>query len=367
MKNNNKDIAIVGLGYVSSLGSGIDTFYNKVENSLTTAKMDNYDPDGFMGARGLRYFSNATKMFCNLAFQCMHQNNINAIVEQNKERVGLYDGTELSNIEDGFQFDLVARNDGPDYVSPMNTPNTIANAAASQMAIQTKITGPNFSINGGAGSVLQAIDVATMHLKDSIVDCALVGSTETTSKYHQAIREGEKRETKLPASNEYGTSVALVRVETALENNQEIYGIIAGVISGQTFENQTREHLIAQLTQELLLQNGLTSSDVDMIMIGAGGHNISGTTLQSNFTEVLGTTPNLFFPESVYGNGDNAGGLASIIYATGLFTNQINSVKGQFINNSIAATATPINPTNVVVATIDKTGYAILTLVKKYN
>ncbi|MFD0963082.1 beta-ketoacyl synthase N-terminal-like domain-containing protein [Pseudofulvibacter geojedonensis] len=364
---NNKDIAIVGLGYVSSLGSGKETFYNKVDQNLPTTKMETYDPDGFLGKRGLRYFSKATKMYCNLAFQCINQNKVKNVVELSKERVGLYDGTELSNIEDGFVFDLVAKHDGPELVSPMSTPNTIANAAASQMAIQSKITGPNFSINGGTCSAIQAIDVASMHLKDGVVDCAIVCSTETISKYHEAIREGEKRKTKLPIANEYGASIALERVETALENGQEIYGVIAGVISGQTYKDQSRENLMATLIQELLNNNQFTVEDIDMIMVGSGAHNISGTTLSSEIASQLGETPSLFFPEMIYGNGDNAGGLASILYTTGLFNEQLKDVRGQFNDGEIQIDAVAATPKNVIVATIDKTGYAVLTLIRKYN
>lgn len=363
---NNKDIAIVGLGYISSLGSGNEVFYNKVEQGLTTTKMDNYDPDGYLAKRGLRYFSKATKMFCNLAFQCIHQNNLNSVIELNKDKVGLYDGTELSNIEDGFVFDLVAKHDGPELVSPMSTPNTIANAAASQMAIQSKITGPNFSINGGICSAIQAIDVASMHLKDDSIDCAIVCSTETSSKYHEAIREGEARVTKLPSANEYGVSIALERVETALENGQTIYGCISGIISGQTYKEQFHENLMASLIKELLVNNGLTIADIDMVMVGAGAHNISATTLRSESIITLGKAPKLFFPEIIYGNGDNAGGLASILYAAGLFNEKLNTVKGYFTAGNIQREGVKIQPKNVIVATIDKTGYSVLTLIKKH-
>jgi 3-oxoacyl-[acyl-carrier-protein] synthase II len=213
MIDNN--IAIVGSGYLSSNGSGKEVFFDKINNGKATTKIESYDPDEYLAKRGQRYFSDATKMFCNLSFQCINQNQIDKIIELNKNNVGLYDGTELSNIHEGFVFDLSAKHDGPDLVSPMSTPNTIANAAASQMAIQSKITGPNFSINGGSCAALQALDVASLHLNDSIIDCAIVCSTETTSKYHQAIRDGEGRISNLPQSNEYGVSLALQRVETA--------------------------------------------------------------------------------------------------------------------------------------------------------
>jgi 3-oxoacyl-[acyl-carrier-protein] synthase II len=363
----NKDIAIVGLGYVSSVGSGTAAFYTKIKSDLPTEKMETYDPDGFLGKRGLRYFSKATKMYCNLGFQCLNQNKVDEVVALNKDRVGLYDGTELSNIEDGFVFDLVAKHDGPELVSPMSTPNTIANAAASQMAIQTKITGPNFSINGGVCSAIQAIDVASMHLKDGIVDCAIVCSTETISKYHEAIREGENRQTQLPQAGEYGASIALERIDTALANGQEVYGVIAEVISGQTFREQLKENLLAVLIKELLFNTGLTLDAIDMVMIGAGAHNISGVTLGTELNETLGALPKLFFPEVSYGNGDNAGGLASILYAAGLFNGQLKEVQGYFTENGIHKTAVEVTPKNVIVATIDKTGYAVLTLVKKYH
>ena len=359
-------IAIVGLGYLSSSGSGKKVFFDKINNGEMTTKIECYDPDEYMAKRGQRYFSDATKMFCNLSFQCINQNQINKTIELNKNSVGLYDGTELSNIHEGFIFDLSAKHDGPDLVSPMSTPNTIANAAASQMAIQSKITGPNFSINGGMCAALQALDVASLHLNDSIIDCAIVGSTETTSKYHQAIREGENRVSNLPQSNEYGLSVALERVETAKENKQEIYGLILGIISGQTYEGQVHENLIATLVEELLINTGLQISEIDMIMIGAGGHNINGTLLEKEIVTTLGQSSKIFFPELIYGNGDNAGGLASVLYTIGLFTNELNEAKGFFDKGTMYKEGLTIKPKNVIVATIDKTGYSVITLLKKY-
>lgn len=366
MSLNNKGIAIVGLGYISSLGSGKEVFYKKIKENLTSEKMDNYDPDSFLAKRGLRYFSKATKMFCNLAFQCIHQNKLGNLIEFNKDRVGIYDGTELSNIEDGFAFDLVAKNDGPELVSPMNTPNTIANAAASQMAIQSKITGPNFSINGGTCSALQAIDVASMHLKDQIVDYAIICSTETSSKYQEAIRFGENRVSNLPLANEYGTSIALERIETALENDQKIFGYIKGIISGQTIENQSRENLIAILIEELLLYNQLTISDVDMVMIGSGAQNISGQELKNQIETTLSQSPEVFFPEVIYGNGDNAGGLASILYSIGLFNEDLQDVRGLFSNGSIVNEPIKVQAKKVISVTIDKTGYSVITLLQKH-
>lgn len=359
-------IAIVGVGYLSSNGSGKEVFFNKINNEKESTKIEAYDPDEYMAKRGQRYFSDATKMFCNLSFQCINQNRISKTIESNRNNVGLYDGTELSNIYEGFIFDLSAKHDGPDLVSPMSTPNTIANAAASQMAIQSNITGPNFSINGGMCASLQALDVASLHLTDSIVDCAIVCSTETTSKYHQAIRDGENRNSNLPQSNEYGVSVALQREETAKENSQDIYGIISGMISGQTLEGQINENLIADLIQELLLITGFQISEIDMIMIGAGGHNINGAILEREIVATLEESSKIFFPEIIYGNGDNAGGLASILYTIGLFNNDLNDVKGFFNQGTINTEGLKIKPKNVIVATIDKTGYSALTLITKH-
>lgn len=316
-------IAIVGVGYLSSNGSGKEVFFDEINNEKETTKIETYDPDEYMAKRGQRYFSDATKMFCNLSFQCINQNQINETIKLNKNNVGLYDGTELSNIYEGFIFDLSAKHDGPDFVSPMSTPNTIANAAASQMAIQSKITGPNFSINGGMCASLQALDVASLHLTDSIVDCAIVCSTETTSKYHQAIRDGENRNSNLPQSKEYGVSVALQRVETAKENKQEIYGVILGIISGQAYEGQLNENLMTSLIQELLLINDFQISEIDMIMVGSGGHNIKGELLEKEIINTLGESSKIFFSEITYGNGDNAGGLASVLYTIGLFNNDL--------------------------------------------
>ena len=107
-------------------------------------------------------------------------------------------------------------------------------------------------------------------------------------------------------------------------------------------------------------------SEIDMIMIGAGGHNINGTLLEKEIVTTLGESSKIFFPELIYGNGDNAGGLASVLYTVGLFNNDLNEAKGFFDKGTIKKEGLKIQPKNVIVATIDKAGYSVITLIKKH-
>ena len=80
MKNN--ELVIIGAGYLSSEGEGVDSFFNQINEGKKTTIIENYDPKGYLGKKGNRYLNKATKMYCNLVFQCLNENSVKEIVEK---------------------------------------------------------------------------------------------------------------------------------------------------------------------------------------------------------------------------------------------------------------------------------------------
>jgi 3-oxoacyl-[acyl-carrier-protein] synthase II len=355
MKNFN--IAITGIGYLSSAGVGEKSFYNLINNNLKTEILKDFDPQLFLGKKGNRYLNSATKMYCNLTYQCLEQNNLKQFTEEHPTKVGLYDGSELSNLHDGFLFDLIGKVDGPDLASPMSAPNTIANAASSQMAIRTKITGPNFSVSGGACGAIQALDIASLHLKNEMVSKAIVGSTEIITKYQKHVREGEKRVTKAQESNDQGVSFSIEVNKDGLEKHALIQKIATG--SKLSFES------IEDVVIRLIDNANLNLKDIDAVVFAGGCQNIRSVFLEEKLKiNGLIDTP-IFYPEFQYGNGDNVGGFLGSLFSIGLFKNTISPVcelkQGEFSAKDYSQN----NFKSSLIITADRTGYCSITYLTK--
>jgi len=356
---NNKDILITAIGYNSPSGTGLESFIKQInsQHTETGKEIEVVDPQLYLGTKGIKFLNKATKMYCNVAFQCIEEQQLKQHIEASADKIGLYDCSDLSNIQDGFLFDLTAKVEGPDSVSPMSAPNTIANASSSQMAIKSNIKGPNFTVCSGACSSLQALDIANLHLKQGIINHAIVGSTEVVAKYQEAVRRGEKRGTD-KNSNEVAVAMLLQRRDELTGEKQ--YARVLGFQSGTQLLEENPEELLQRLINQSIKQH--PEFPVDLIVVGGGYHNLN---LQSFESKLAAKVP-VAYPESLLGSGDNAGGMLGVLYAIGIFRNEIKEVvqlNGQddFVKKEIDTR--PIG--NVLVCTIDKTGYALVTLITK--
>jgi 3-oxoacyl-[acyl-carrier-protein] synthase II len=361
MINNFKGV-ITAIGFNSVCGTGQNAYYELVHTLPTEKKINTYDPEGYLGTKGIRFLNNATLMYCNLAFQCINNRALGDKITTEADKIGLYDGSDLSNIEDGFIFDLTAKMDGPALVSPMSAPNTIANASSSMMAIKSSIKGPNFTVCGGACGSLQALDVALLHLSENIIDCAIVGSTEITSRYHQAVRQGELRgDAQQQDASEMGIAFSIESLEKAQQQGTQILGTILGVHSGQKLRQETLEGLLIRLCSQLIKQSGLLVEQLDGLLLSAGSHTIDQRIFKQQLSEKISPDLAIIYPESVHGYGDNAGGFAGIMFGIGLFNQKIKNTLP-----SLRIDGTPKeNYQHLIIATIDRTGYGIVTLLKK--
>lgn len=345
--NSAKDIVISVIGFNSPFGSEINNFL-KLENEKfreSTLIVD-YDPQKYLKPKGQRFLNKATLVYCNVAFQAIHNRQLETKIQSNPERVGLYDGTELSNLEDCFVFDLTAKNIGPDRVSPMKAPSTIANAAASQMAIQAGIKGPNFSVCAGMAGSLQALDIACLHLKQEFIEYSIVGSTEVRNDYQQSIHLGLNLG-EMESSPEIGISFLLERRESLMSDKRIPLASIKTIFS-ETFtaENQSLESFLIDTIIKLN-----SNSPFDLIIISGGVHMINQKELENIFEE-QDLHMKVLYPENQIGAMDNAGGMLGIAKGISIFHEE-SKEKTEF--------------EHILVISIDHSSTIIYTVIKKEN
>jgi 3-oxoacyl-[acyl-carrier-protein] synthase II len=340
---SNNDIVISVIGFNSPYGTQIDNYFFRKESEAKALIIQDHDPQKFLKPKGQRFLNKATLLYCNAAFHAIHNRGLNSKINQAPERIGLYDGTELSNLEDCFIFDLTAKNQGPDRVSPMRAPSTIANAAASQMAIQAGIKGPNFSVCAGMAGSLQALDIASLHLKQGITDYGVIASTEIRNEYQESIRRGSERLHR-PASTELGIAMVLERRETLSEAGRKPLAVIKKIHSETHTEDLPIEVLLYHNISDMA---ALFSFD---IIVFSGGTSVIDIAIFENILRKNGLNKSLIYPETLFGDNDNAGGMLGIAYAVSVF-------EGKSIYKT--------DQKNILILSADKTGTVILTLIEK--
>lgn len=197
--------------------------------SATFASHNLYD---HLPKKGLRFRSASTKLFCSNAFEALRRAEVGSFLSEHPDRVGVYHAAELANLDDVFDFDLIAKNDGPAKVSPMRAPNTLANVASGEFSIQTGITGPNVSVSSGLTSGHTAIDVALWHLEESFTDAAVVGGVDVHSQYHQKLWEAEPTTLPRKVGHESAATIILENQGAARKRGAPILGTVLGATAG---------------------------------------------------------------------------------------------------------------------------------------
>ncbi|AZA83930.1 hypothetical protein C1637_13110 [Chryseobacterium lactis] len=336
----NNDIVISAIGFNSVSGTEINEYLSNSEGRFPSSMIiEDHDPQQFLKPKGQRFLNKATLLYCNTAFQAIHNRDLMQYIQSSPERIGLYDGTELSNLEDCFIFDLTARNQGPDRVSPMKAPSTIANAAASQMAIQAGIKGPNFSVCAGMAGSLQALDIACLHLKQRMIDYGIAASTEVRNKYQLSIRNNQQK-----LSPELGISMILEHRETLEKDARKP---LAGIklIHSETF--MVNDHFEFYLYE--IVFPVIQLYEIDTTIISGGGFMINEKIFNNLFKENhIDVT--VLYPEQQFGDLDNAGGMFGIAYAISIFN-------GQNIHKT--------DKKDIIVLSIDPSGTLIYTIIEK--
>src|SRR5688572_3036941 len=150
--------AITGVAFGCPAGEGLSTFAATPLSSLETERtLKSYNVGERIPRKGLLYMSAATKTFYSAALQAVEMARGEARLRESPERTGIYHGAENPQLDDVFRYDISAKHDGPAVASPMDAPNTLANAAAGELAIALGLQGPNVTVTCGPNSGIQAL------------------------------------------------------------------------------------------------------------------------------------------------------------------------------------------------------------------
>jgi 3-oxoacyl-[acyl-carrier-protein] synthase II len=187
-------VVITGVGVVSSIGNGIDDFWNALKDgksgitavtrfeagdiaSQVASEVTDFNPEDFMDPKEVRRNDRYTHLALAASRYALADSNLSKD-KLVPERTGVLVGSGIGGMEtiEKQMTTLIER--GPRRVSPFMIPSLIANIAGGVIAIDLGAQGPNFSVVSACASGSHAIGEAFHMMQRGLADVIFAGGSE---------------------------------------------------------------------------------------------------------------------------------------------------------------------------------------------
>lgn len=313
----NKRVVITGLGVIASVGIGrqafsealfkgasgikpVSLFDTSGLGAKTAGEITDFQPQEFLGPKGLRTLDRSTKLAASGARLALSDASL-TITEENSADIGVTLGTVLGSISSISDFDKEALVDGARYVNPALFPNTVINSPASQVSIKFNIKGFNTTISTGFCAGLDAINYAADFIRLGRAKIVLAGGVEELcvqiflafyKKGCLAAADAAGQETSCPFDKRrngfiFGEGAAVLvleDLESALRRNARILAEVRGY--GVNFGQGLSESMRMALEDA-----GLKEKDINYISAAANSSPDSDRIESAAIKEVFGRGP----------------------------------------------------------------------------
>lgn len=189
-----KRVVITGMGVVTSLGIGVDNFWNGIKSGKSgirtvtrfdTEKMptkvaaiiNDFEPTDFIDKKESRRMDRYTHFAMAAAKMAIESSGLN-LERIDKDRMGVYVGSGIGGIETLEEQHEIYLTKGPGRVSAFFIPMMIANIAAGRIAIEYGAKGPNECIVTACASGTNAIGDAFKVIQRGDADIMIAGGSE---------------------------------------------------------------------------------------------------------------------------------------------------------------------------------------------
>jgi 3-oxoacyl-[acyl-carrier-protein] synthase II len=299
-----KEIAVTGIGVISSMGVGRDHFWQGCRSTRSGLKkitafdthafqtnvggcVEGFKPADYMPPMVYRRMSRISRMMVASSIEALADSRLD-LETIDRQRVAVVMGTAYGSSAHVDAFYLSLLEEGPRGAQPMLFPETVPNAAAGHIAIFHQINGPNSTFCQNEISAETAMDYAVNLLSSHVVDVAIVGGGEELSEILfrcydtvgalNRLHAGEKDPIE-PASagglilGEGAATLILERVEFAEKRDARAYGLLRSVVTvgGETVMGHYEKsgEQMARAIGQSLEQAGIQKSDIDHISVSA--------------------------------------------------------------------------------------------------
>lgn len=363
------EIAVTGIGVISPLGIGRETFWESCRKAKTGIKkitsfdttslrsniagwIDDFNPRHFLPPKSYRRMGRVSRMAVASSVEALQDSGLdmNSI---DRERIAVIMGTSYgssSHIED-FYISLLE--EGPRGAHPFLFPETVPNAPASYIAMFHGITGPNNTFCQNELSAENAIMYARNLLLQNLVDVVLVGGADELSAMQYTCYDAvgalnkvraEKGETIRPEPGsgfilgEGAGILVMERIDVARKRDARIYGVMkSGAIRGGMTDIGHYEIEGEQMARAVFLaieNAGMDPGEIDQIDISA---NFTGELDRMEYNQLRqifrGRNDNLEVTPLKYLMGDFGG--AGIIRAAAILLSIYNKLPLPTVNAEV--------------------------------
>ena len=182
---------VTAAGVISALGAGVERFSSALYDGrsaaapstrlpdLNAAEIVEFDPREWLGNKGIRVLDRSASLLAVASRMALCAAGLTQdMADSGDPQLGLVCGTVFGSVHSIVSFDWSGLTDGPNYVNPMEFPNTVISSPAGHAAIKHKLRGVNTTVCAGLASGLHAIHYAAEFLRFGRARALLAGGVE---------------------------------------------------------------------------------------------------------------------------------------------------------------------------------------------
>ncbi|HET8912220.1 MAG TPA: beta-ketoacyl synthase N-terminal-like domain-containing protein [Ktedonobacteraceae bacterium] len=316
MTKEKEPIVITAMGAISPFGHGIDTLWSALKQGARCGtpmervwselqqsecpetpdnpgepvwgmRVDSSKLVDLLGKRGLQYWRTGTKFLLGASVLAMQEAGLTS-ENVDPDGLGITIGSNLVGFQSMVDYDYTAITEGPHYTSPMEAPNTLANAPASHLAIRLKARALNTTVASGQCAGLDALGYAAKMVRDGRARQVVAGGVEELSPAAlwvylnaRAISGGTLQKAGLPFAetstgwlpSEGAAVVVLEQAKDALARGArplaELAGWSSAFASSPSLEK--RAAVLQRTARQALEAAGVSADEIDVVVSGANG------------------------------------------------------------------------------------------------
>lgn len=304
-------VVITGIGLVSPIGHDRETFWHHISKGVSGIKVidrfknsdkgykthiggeiPDFSPEPFLDKKVSRRMSRFTQMSLVATYKALADAHL-LITPELSPRTGVVLGTAAGGydvLEDQIKSIMAS---GLTHLNPFTANASIPSAAAAEISVFFKVTGPNFTVSTGCSASANAIGSAVDMIRAKRAEVMITGGSETpfvevtfstfdTSKQMSTKNETPEKAVTPFALNRSGYVLAegsailvLEELEHALKRGAHIYGEVVGYgSSADAYDSLRMEQEGVGMAQalKLALQDAeLTPYELDYICAHGSG------------------------------------------------------------------------------------------------
>ncbi|MGH2509529.1 MAG: beta-ketoacyl synthase N-terminal-like domain-containing protein, partial [Ktedonobacteraceae bacterium] len=258
------------------------------------------------------------------------------------DELGVVVSSTLSGLQSISNYDYTAVKEGPQYVSPMEAPNTLANAPASHLAIRLKARALNTTIANGQCSGFDALGYAAKALRERRARYVVVGGVEELNpsvlwvyRNSKVLPEQRAEDAGHPFDrdstgwlpSEGAAVLVLERKSDALARGTRPLAELAAWSSAFAPSSalEKRAQTLKRTALQALSAGHLTSGDVNVVVSGASGLAEQDQAEALALHSLLADNPGAYVTavKGTLGESYGASGIFQVLSAVGMFNRGI--------------------------------------------